>query len=1089
VSPARRAGAPRLIDWTGERCVPWTPDVQVLYEHYHRYLWAASVVAGRRVLDLGSGEGFGAAILADAATQVVGVDIDERTVEHSQLNYGAANVEFSLGSALDLSRYETGSFGAVVAFEIIEHIREQELVLAEIARVLADDGILVISTPDRRIYSEVGGQSNPFHERELGQDEFLALLGQQFSDLALWGQRTITGSHLRSLGSEPSDAELSDAPDFYLERSGDEWRLAGHPAALYLVALASNVALPSRAATSTLADCGLELMRLKERDAAIAIGERDAAGRILEQERAQRIRELHELATRMNQEVAQRDLDIEHGQQDAVALRAEVASRETEIAAGKDEIAAVEAELAAARLLNRRTEESVTWQAFQRVSGRLYAAIGERSLLARAIRLSLRIAGRMLIKLPKPPAVTTEAEQPPTDERSAAILSMPEYEDPKVSLIIPLHARPELTYACLRSIRENTTHASYEVILVDDAADAETKLMLEGVSGAQVLRNEQNSGYLRSVNRGASVARGHWLVLFNNDTEVTPGWLSAMLDCAESADDIGVVTPKYLYPDGSLNEAGGIIWRDGTGMNYGRGDPPDRFQYEYRRETDYGSAAALMVSSELWEAVGGFDERYLPMYYEDADLCFAAREHGKRVLYEPSAVVMHIEGATAGNDSESGHKRHQEQNRPKFVAKWRHRLEAEQLPPGPKNVRVAANRGRGPHVLVIDHCVPMWDRDAGSLRMLSIMRGLLDLGARVTFMPDNLAPIQPYARRLQSMGIEVLYGSLDVSAELATIGPGLTMAILSRPHPASRWLDAVREFAPSATIVYDTVDLHWLREARRSALAASASSTPVGSNGSLDPASISPRASALRELELAMIRATDMTMVVSEQERAHVKRDVPDAQVLMIPTVHAVEPYVPPPDDRTGILFVGGFGHPPNIGAATRLVNDVMPAVWRELGEVPVTIVGSDPPPEVLALASPRVDVAGWVEDLRPLLDGSRVLVAPLGYGAGLKGKITQCLAAGLPVVTTAVGAEGLDGLEDCLLIAEQPAELAERVVRLYRDDALWRELSRAGQALVEKCCSPEVISDRLGSLLELADPTSRSAPTHIDEPMVRPGA
>ena len=106
MSLRRRAGAPRLIEWTGERCVPWAPDVQVVYEHFHRYMWAARVVEGRRVLDLGSGEGFGAAILSGSAAHVVGVDVDERTVEHSQLNYGGSNLEFRLGTALDLSSFD-----------------------------------------------------------------------------------------------------------------------------------------------------------------------------------------------------------------------------------------------------------------------------------------------------------------------------------------------------------------------------------------------------------------------------------------------------------------------------------------------------------------------------------------------------------------------------------------------------------------------------------------------------------------------------------------------------------------------------------------------------------------------------------------------------------------------------------------------------------------------------------------------------------------------------------------------------------------------------------------------------------------------
>jgi GT2 family glycosyltransferase/SAM-dependent methyltransferase len=1074
VSSRRRAAAPRLIEWSGERCVPWAPDVQVVYEHFHRYMWAAHVVRGRKVLDLGSGEGFGAAILSESAEQVVGVDVDVRTVEHSKLNYGGANLQFRVGTALDLSDFEPGSFGAVVAFEIIEHVQDQERMLAEIARILSDDGVLVISTPDRRLYSEATGQRNPFHEHELALEEFQQLLAEHFPHAAAWGQRTITGSHLHAIEGPQRDSGIADQPDFYLERAGEEWRVAGDPAALYVVALASKAPLPDMADTSTLADCGIELVRTKELDTANALAERDAALGLkddwvaaLERERAahehERVangRAMREREAQLDEELKQRDQDISVGRERIVGLRAEIASRDLEIASS-------EAELAAARSLNRRTEESVTWQAFQRARGRLYGSIGETSLLARALRLSLRLAGRILIKRSKPVPVSSESAESPgatSGVANADVISLPEYENPKVSLIVPLYAHAQLTRACLGAIRDNTTRVSYEVILVDDAADQETKRLLEGVRGARIVRNDRNLGYLRSVNRGASFARGRWLVIFNNDTEVRPGWLSAMLECAESAEDVGVVTPKFLYPDGSLNEAGGIVWRDGTGVNYGRGDRPDHFQYEYRREIDYGSAAALMVSAELWKATGGFDERYLPMYYEDTDLCFEARERGLRVLYEPEAVVVHIEGATAGNDVESGFKRYQEQNRSKFVAKWRHRLESEQLRSAPTNLRAAANRHRGPHVLVIDFRVPTWNHDSGSLRMLNIVQALIGLGARVTLMPDNFAPLQPYTRALQRMGVEVFYGALDINAELATIGPKLGGAILSRPHVASRWLDTIREYAPSAIVAYDTVDLHWLRETRRSGLD-SPSSGAASTNGSGH--SIGPKAEALRQIELAMIRATDATLVVSASEQAQVERDVPRANVLVVPNVHQIESLVAPPEDRSGILFVGGFEHPPNTGAALRLVKEVMPAVWRELGEVKVTIVGPNPPPEVQALAAPLVEVTGWIEDLRPLLDQAKLMVAPLRYGAGLKGKVTQALAVGLPVVTTPVGAEGIEHTDECLLVAEDSQDLAAHVIRAYRDDELWRSLSRAGQAFILAQCSTSVVTDRLKQLLD----------------------
>ena len=181
------------------------PDV---YEHLHRYLWAQPLMAGRRVLDLGSGEGFGAALLADRAASVTGVDIDERTVQHSRANY--PDIEFAVASAIDLSAFAAASFDAVVTFELIEHVADQEQVLAEIARVLAPGGLVVMSTPERQAYSDDRDFVNPYHERELTQDEFTALLRSRFANVSLFAQGAITGSRIEALG-EPADARPSGA--------------------------------------------------------------------------------------------------------------------------------------------------------------------------------------------------------------------------------------------------------------------------------------------------------------------------------------------------------------------------------------------------------------------------------------------------------------------------------------------------------------------------------------------------------------------------------------------------------------------------------------------------------------------------------------------------------------------------------------------------------------------------------------------------------------------------------------------------------------------------------------------------------------
>ncbi len=1030
--------------------------MQVAYEHLHRYLWAARLIGGGRVLDLGSGEGFGASILDDAAREVVGIDIDQRTVDHAQLNWSSPTVSFVQGSALDLSQFADASFDAVVAFEVIEHLKEQDGMLAEVARVLAPGGVLVISTPDRRIYSESSGQKNPFHERELTREEFSELLASSFEHVGLWGQRAITGSYLGRLEQLEEGEVPTGEPNFFIERAGEEWRLADSPSPLYVVAVASNAPLRDTPPASTLGDCDLELLRSVEREGAERVG-----ALVAERNEAQR----RERASML--ELRRRDSELKQSREELVERDAFIRHRGEEVAAERDRLRSSETtigdlrgQLEQAQRFTRRVESSVSWQMFERVRGRVFASLGEGSLPVRSMRLFLRLSGRLLRAGTR--AKEMEVAPEPVEIPAGEQIRLPSFNRPTASLIIPVYSGAALTRRCLESIRDNTDQVSFEVIIVDDTADAETKRLLEVVEGAHVIANEQNLGYLLSMNRGAAAARGDWLILCNNDIEVTPTWLKSMLFCAEANERVGVVAPKFISPDGRLSEAGGILWNDGTGMNYGRGEDPTQFKYEYSREIDFGSAAALMVKDELWRELGGFDERYVPMYYEDADLCMEARRRGWRVLYEPSSVVVHVEGGTAGTDPQVGHKRHQEINRVKFVDKWRPTLEADHFPPDHLNARAAANRFRGPQVLVVDFRVPMWDRDAGSLRMYEIMRSLLRQGYSVIFLPDNFIPIQPYARDLQRLGIEVVYGPVDLRAELEEVGRSLKAAILSRPHSASRWLDTVRELAPSAVVIYDTVDLHWVRESRRYALDRS---TIAASNGTIHAEG--PKAAALMELELALARASDVTVTVTADERAQIVHHVPGVHTTIIPTVHQNAAYVAAPEDREGILFVGGFEHPPNVDAVDYLVREVMPLVWASVGEVPVKIVGASTPDEVRALASSRVEIIGWVSDLEPVLSGARALVVPVRFGAGVKGKITQGLAAGLPVVTTPVGAEGLDAEDgESMLIGTTAEELAKQIARVIEDDCLWRTLSRGGQQLVEEKCSLQVLDERLRDAL-----------------------
>jgi GT2 family glycosyltransferase/ubiquinone/menaquinone biosynthesis C-methylase UbiE len=923
--PVRRPGAPRLIEWTGERCVPWAPDVQVVYEHYHRYLWARNLIAGLRVLDVGSGEGFGAALLAESAADVTGIDIDEETVEHARLNYGSDSVSFQRASAADLSRFADDSFDAVVALELIEHIADQSAVLAEIRRVLVADGILIISTPDRHAYSTATGNVNPFHEKELSQEEFTQLLGATFPFVTLFGQRVVTGSRIESLSKREGARHLG----FNVARYGDEWQETGSASPLYIIAVASAEAIADLPGDSTLSDYELRLMREAERRAALAEG-------AVEDER----RRVGDVLRERDAAVADVQTAVEDERRRA---EREVIERErivSEVATQRDEVAGEVSRLTRAlmearehaEVLGRRSariEQSVTWGLIQTARGRFYPAIGgESSFPARAVQALLRLVGGVALSRRAKPALAGPRQFPP--------LTLPPLTHVDVSIVIPVYSGAELTDRCLRAIVSNSTDVAYEVILVDDTADADTKSLLASIENARVIANERNLGYLRSVNAGVAAARGRHVVLLNNDTEPRAGWLRAMVDRAESGDDVGVVAAKLVFPDGSLQEAGGIVWRDGNPWNYGRGQDPGAPEFNYVRDVDYGSAAALLVRAELWNEVGGFDERFAPGYFEDTDLCFAARAQGWRVVYEPKAVVIHVEGASQGTDVTTGVKRHQAFNQPKFAAKWKHALLDQPGHASPERAQTASNRNRGSAVLIVDHRVPAPDRDSGSLRMKFVLENLVSMGCRVTFVPDDYARVEPYASGLQAMGVEVIYGATDIRAVVADLAPRLRLAILSRPYVAARYLHVVREHAPRAIVAYDTVDLHYLREERR------ARRSPDGDLGV---------SRSFRALELGLAKGSDVTLVVTDDERQELQRLDHALHVEVVPNAHRLSDGCPGPAGRDGLLFVGGFQHTPNIDAAVYLAQSIMPLVWSEIEDATLTIAGPDAPPEVTRLA------------------------------------------------------------------------------------------------------------------------------------------
>ena len=615
-------------------------------------------------------------------------------------------------------------------------------------------------------------------------------------------------------------------------------------------------------------------------------------------------------------------------------------------------------------------------------------------------------------------------------------LDIPTQRKPKVSIIIPAHNKVRVTYYCLCSILVAYNKTSFEVIVVDDGSTDDTNRLEEIVSGIKVVRNTEPQRFIEACNAGAKAARGEYIILLNNDTEVTDGWIDELIDGFNRFPSVGAVGSKLLYPDGKLQGAGGIVWGSGNPWNYGTAQNPWDPRFMYARQVDYICGAALMTTKKIWKEVGGLSDYLKPMYFEDTDFSFKVREAGYKTYYIPSSIVYHHEGLTSGTDTSSGFKRFQEVNRPKFKKTWsksfsNHRKDG--IEPD-----LEKDRGIVGRALFIDYTTPREDRDAGSYAAIQEIKLVQSLGYKVTFIPKNFEDFGVYTQTLRNMGVEVIVAPFYRSIEdfIAQRGSEFDCAYITRYYVAQVSIPALREYAPDCKIIMNNADLHFLRELR---------------SAGDDPKKLE-RAAEVRELELEMMLESDVVISYNETEHAVIQSHTDNAvNVMKCPWVVQTPNSFPRFNKTEGLAFLGGFKHPPNREGMEWFGAEVMPLIENNGIELSVYGAAMDHKFKE-SMREQGINAVGYIDHLEDLYTKHRIFIAPLLSGAGIKGKVINALSYGIPTILTPMAAEGI-GLRhghDCM-IARTPREWAESINKLYHDATLWESISKASREYAEQ--------------------------------------
>ncbi|KQC09756.1 MAG: hypothetical protein APR62_13380 [Smithella sp. SDB] len=637
-------------------------------------------------------------------------------------------------------------------------------------------------------------------------------------------------------------------------------------------------------------------------------------------------------------------------------------------------------------------------------------------------------------------------------------INLPVSDNPKLSVIMVLFNQAELTFHCLQSL-QSVLDVPAEVIIVDNASSDRTAELLARVNGARILKNSVNQHFLHGVNTGAEYARGKYLLLLNNDTRVKRGSISTASRRLDEKSDIGAVGGKIISLNGVLQEAGSIIWRDGSCIGYGRGCDPGKTEFQFCRDVDYCSGAFLMVKRNLFERLKRFDTSFAPAYYEETDLCMRIHEAGFRVVYDPEVEIMHFEsGSSVEINTENTMI---QRNRVIFTERHSHLLNVHHFSSETRHLEARMRRKNNGRVLVVDDRVPFSSLGSGYPRAANVLKALIKAGLFVTFYPL----IFPYIRFTEaytvfSREMEIIagYGRMELVEFLRSRSGYYDAVIVSRPHNMEIYSEACRvvpEFPDQTTLIYDAEAIFAARELLH----------PEKSNDKMYRKSVQQKI----EKEIALATRAEIIVTVNDRE-AEMFRAAGHKDVRVIGHSLDVIPTERSFALRRDFLFVGALddNDSPNTDSLVWFVKEVMPLLDCLIGvDYVLNVVGRNQAPKVRELAGKRVRLLGRLEDIRELYDQSRVFIAPTRYAGGIPIKVYEAASMGLPVVATSLLGRQLSWADKMeLLTADNPEDFAEACQCLYESPEQWTNIRKAALVRVAQDCRQESFEEKIRNLM-----------------------